>query len=216
MPCPLCKAEFATLAYGKRGCFGEQRSYWQCARCALIFLDPACHPTPAVERATYLQHENSPAHVGYVDFLSQLAGPLAEALPDGAAGLDFGCGPGPTLSHLMRERGLTMENYDPLFRDQPALLSKQYDFVTCTEVLEHFYAPRVSLQLLDRLFTQTIGIMTLCVPVETPFAQWWYHRDPTHVCFYSQQTFVWIARWLGWTPLRLTQRVQIFTRHRTA
>ena len=28
------------------------------------------------------------------------------------------------------------------------------------------------------------------------FPGWYYHRDPTHVAFYTRRTFHWIAEWL--------------------
>jgi len=41
----------------------------------------------------------------YRRFLARLAEPLIAHLPKGARGLDFGCGPGPTLSLMLREAG---------------------------------------------------------------------------------------------------------------
>ena len=35
--------------------------------------------------------------------------------------------------------------------------------------------------------------MTRLVPDHEPFAQWYYKRDPTHVCFFSRTTFEWLA-----------------------
>jgi hypothetical protein len=40
-----------------------------------------------------------------------------------------------------------------------------------------------------------LGVVTRRVPDD--FEGWWYHRDPTHVVFYSERTFEWIAECLG-------------------
>ena len=32
------------------------------------------------------------------------------------------------------------------------------------------------------------------------FPDWGYHRDPTHIAFYSKTTMGWIARRYGWEP----------------
>ena len=31
------------------------------------------------------------------------------------------------------------------------------------------------------------------------FPDWYYHRDPTHVAFYTHHTLHWIANWLDLT-----------------
>ena len=68
-------------------------------------------------------------------------------------------------------------------------------------MLEHVHDPA---QLLDRFVTLVrpggvIGIMTgLIDDAGCPFEDWWYRRDPTHVCFYSRATMEWIARGRQW------------------
>jgi len=36
-------------------------------------------------------------------------------------GLDYGCGPGPTLSVMLREKGFKMADYDPFFKPMPLI-----------------------------------------------------------------------------------------------
>ena len=43
-----------------------------------------------------------------------------------------------------------------------------------------------------------LGVMTEMLEPEVDFARWWYHREPTHVCFYTRETMVWIAERYGW------------------
>jgi 16S rRNA G1207 methylase RsmC len=38
--------------------------------------------------------------------------------------LDFGCGPGPTLSILLAEQGQQVDLYDPFYHDDPSVFAK--------------------------------------------------------------------------------------------
>ncbi len=139
--------------------------------------------------------------MGYVSFLKRLADPLMLKLRGNSKGLDFGCGPGPTLSVILKDKGHEIFNYDPYYFPDSSLLNNKYDFITCTEVLEHFYQPRKEFLLLDTLLKENnsfLGIMTQILPQGTDFNTWWYHRDPTHVSIYSLKTFLWISEWMGW------------------
>jgi 2-polyprenyl-3-methyl-5-hydroxy-6-metoxy-1,4-benzoquinol methylase len=134
--CPLCAGR-RTEHFAKV----QQRDYWRCSDCALRFLDAAQRPDPETQRAEYLLHRNTPADAGYRRFLSRLAQPLLERLPLASDGLDYGCGPGPVLAGMLAAAGHQVALYDPLFRDDATALARRYDFVTCTEVVEHFHEP---------------------------------------------------------------------------
>jgi hypothetical protein len=175
-------------------------------------MDPAGWPTAAAERAHYGTHENDPSDPGYRSFLSRLADPLAERLPPGAEGLDYGSGPGPTLSVMLEERGFAVRLYDPFFAPDAMALERSYHFITATEVVEHFFHPR---QEFDRLHGMLrpggwLGIMTEVFREERDFATWRYARDPTHVCFYAPETMAWIARHYGWSAVWPHPNVVLF------
>lgn len=87
----------------------------------------------------------------YRAFLNRAAGPLLERLPPARQGLDFGCGPGPALAIMLREAGHTVALFDPFFYPDPAVLASAYDFITCTEVAEHFHRPAEEFSKLDAL-----------------------------------------------------------------
>jgi hypothetical protein len=201
-PCPLCLADALAPHAEVQG-----RHYVRCEACALVHLTPEDRLPPEAERAHYGTHENDPADPGYRAFLVRLANPLAQRLPPGAEGLDYGSGPGPTLSALLAERGFPTAIYDPFFAPDEAALRRTYDFVTCTETAEHFFAPRAEFERLDGLLRPGgwLGVMTEWRDEARPFAQWRYARDPTHACFYAPETMAWIARHFGWaleTPAR--------------
>ena len=177
----------------------EGRDYWRCDACECRFLDPRQHPAPHDEHAHYLLHENETHDPGYRRFLSRLALPLLERIAPAGSGLDYGCGPGPALAEMLREAGHGVSLYDPFFRPDPAPLARQYDFVTCTEVAEHFHRPA---EEFDRLFSMVrpggwLAVMTCFQTEDAAFARWHYRRDPTHVVFYREATMRRIAAMHG-------------------
>ncbi|TKB56192.1 class I SAM-dependent methyltransferase [Ferrimonas aestuarii] len=190
MPCPLCHHS-DTPHYHQ----DKKRHYFQCNRCHLVFADPNSLLPPNAEKQQYDQHQNNPADMGYRKFLGRLATPLLKRVQPNSQGLDFGCGPGPTLSLMCQEQGHQMAVYDPYFFPDRQPLRQQYDFVTCTEAIEHFYRPSREWQLLLSLVKPggTLGLMTKLVKDVDAFANWHYKNDPTHVSFFSRLTFRYLA-----------------------
>jgi len=176
------------------------RQYMVCGRCHLSFLLRAHHPDTETERAHYLKHDNNPGDPQYRAFLDRLAQPLIKRLPAGATGLDYGSGPGPTLSVMLEERGFSVWLYDPFFAPDPAPLQERYDFITCTETVEHFFNPADEFARFDQLLRPGgwLGIMTQMRDEKYCFETWHYVLDPTHVCFYHKRTLCWIAQQYGW------------------
>lgn len=195
-PCPVCATgPTAPLLVV------DARRYHACPRCEARFLDPADHPTLTEERAQYSLHRNETDDPRYRAFLGRLATPLIERLPPGAEGLDFGCGPGPALVAMLAEAGHPTVLYDPAFFPDKAALSRTYDFVVCTETMEHFHRPAEMIALLFSLVRPGgwLGIMTCFQTDDVRFAGWWYRKDPTHVVFYREATLRHLAAEHGWT-----------------
>lgn len=167
----------------------------RCDRCDLIQVPPQFHLSPELEKRHYDTHENSPEDPGYRGFLNRLCLPLLELLPKGASGLDFGCGPGPTLSLLMQEQGHQVRNYDPHYLPDHDALGQTYDFVTMTEVIEHLRDPARDLVKAWGLVKDQgyLAVMTQMTDGVENFVDWYYQRDPTHICFWSQSTMRWLA-----------------------
>jgi len=147
------------------------------------------------EHAEYDKHENSRDDPGYRNFLSRLFVPLNERLKPGSSGLDFGCGPGPTLSVMFEEAGHEVALYDPFYAPNENVFSEKYDFITATEVIEHLRQPAKDLERLWSLLKPGawLGIMTKLALDETAFSCWHYKTDLTHVCFFSSETMNWLA-----------------------
>lgn len=192
--CPVCLGQ-ATEVF----CRVAERVYRRCGTCAARYLEPGQRPTRADELAHYLHHENQVDDPGYRAFLSRLADPLLARLPAGAEGLDYGCGPGPALAAMLAEAGHRVAIYDPFFAPDPAPLARSYDFVTCTEAAEHFHDPAAEFARL-RLVLRPGGwlaVMTCFQIDDARFASWHYRADPTHVVFYREATFRYLAALWG-------------------
>lgn len=189
--CPLCALEHTEFYFEDKN-----RSYMQCPRCKLVFVPQQQLLDATSEKAHYDMHENDPQDQGYRDFLSRLATPLIKKLAPNSKGLDFGCGPGPTLSLILEEAGHNMSLYDIYYHPNTDVLKDPYDFMTSTEVIEHLYDPQtVWSQWLNLVKPDGwIGLMTKLVIDRNAFANWHYKNDPTHVCFYSKATFNYLAK----------------------
>ncbi len=188
--CPLCHHQTSVPFYSD-----QRRDFFQCQRCKLVFVEPEQRLNPHEEKSQYDLHENNPEDKGYRRFLSRLAKPLIERLPTACSGLDFGCGPGPTLSLLLEEASHQVALYDIFYRPDQQVLTQTYDFVTATEVIEHLHHP-------DRVWQQWLamikpggwlGLMTKMVIDVDAFRHWHYKNDPTHVVFFSRTTFQYLA-----------------------
>ncbi|AHE97898.1 class I SAM-dependent methyltransferase [Thioalkalivibrio paradoxus] len=193
--CPVCLAEssrlFATIG---------ERDYLRCGACEATFLCRDQLPTPEVEIAEYRLHRNRVDDRAYREFLGQLAQPLLARLKPRRHGLDYGCGPAPALAAIFEEAGHRVRLYDPFFHRDPEALERRYDFVTCTEVAEHFHHPAREFDRLAALLRPGgwLAIQTCFQTDDAAFARWNYRRDPTHVVFYRKRSFAAIARRHGW------------------
>lgn len=207
--CRLCGQPNAELFASVEG-----RRYLRCPRCHLTFLGVTQLPDRADEKAQYDLHRNEPDDPGYRRFLDQLGAPLCERLRAGDRGLDFGCGPGPALARMLEERGHPMRIYDPIYAPDPAVLDQQYDFVTCTEVLEHLHWPEREWRRFAALVKPGgwLGVMTRFLTDDGHFPRWHYRRDPTHVCFWQPATFQWLAREQGWELVMANNPVALLRR----
>lgn len=194
--CPVCRA-VPVAAFG----LFDGKGYWRCDICGARGMNPSHYPDPVAERAQYDWHENDVGDPGYRCFLDRLAAPLRARLAPGSRGLDYGCGPGPALAAMLREAGHDMAVYDPFYAPDPAPLGRPYDFVTCTEVAEHFHAPAIEFDRLGVLLRPggLLAVMTCFQTEDARFAGWHYRKDPTHVVFYRAQTFEVIAAERGWS-----------------
>ncbi len=205
MTCPLCLKDKSPLFYSQTSgvnweLYDLNRStdkplnFYQCSQCDLIFKDPAVLLGANSEKSRYDLHNNNPNDPNYDAFLSTLVDPLLKLIKPDALGLDFGCGREKAIENLFKKKKISCASYDPYFFNNPELLTKKYDFITVCETAEHFYQPKKEFELLFGLLKPRgyLAVKTGLVPKD--FASWWYHKDPTHVVFYSAKTFQFIAK----------------------
>jgi SAM-dependent methyltransferase len=205
--CPLCES-IQLFAFHQ----DRHRAYYRCRQCQLVFVPQKFHLSQEAEQSLYQLHENDLADPGYRQFLSRFAEPFMGYLPANAKGLDFGCGPGPLLANMLIESGRDVALYDPYFFPDAALLNKQYDFVMATEVIEHFNNPKHSIALLISLVKKGgyLGVMSKLVKDQEAFQNWHYIRDPTHVSFFSVETYQFLCDRYSLRSCYLEKDVAIF------
>ncbi|MET2900604.1 class I SAM-dependent methyltransferase [Vibrio rotiferianus] len=188
--CPLCQNQRTHHFFEDK-----QREYLQCEQCSLVFVNPDQRLDAETEKAHYDLHENNSEDMGYRRFLARIADPVAERISPQSNGIDFGCGPGPTLSLMLEEAGHNMALYDLYYHPDTSVLERQYDFMTATEVIEHLYHPDMVWKQWLNLVKPGgwIGLMTKMVIDVEAFRAWHYKNDPTHVVFFSRDTFQFLA-----------------------
>ncbi len=214
MLCPLCEKKKTQEVFRREEKPGEERVYMLCNNCQLVFVPEAFHINREQENVRYDTHENNPDDKGYRHFLSRAIDPLLSKLEKGMEGLDFGSGPGPTISVIMKEKGFSMKNYDPFYAPDKTLLQKQYDFITCTETAEHFRNPRKEFLQLNTLLVSGgfLSLMTERLESIEKLGKWWYITDPTHIALYQKETMDWIADWQKWKIEQVGKTVTLFTK----
>ena len=184
----------------------SEKDYWRCGVCMTTYLDANHYLTAKEEGARYALHENNPHDPGYRRFLSKLVDPLLDRLPPGSVGLDFGCGPlfgdceAPAVAAMLREAGHSVSLFDPNFAPDRTVLARTYDFITATEVVEHFHCPADEFDRLDGLLRPggLLAVMTGFQTNDDGFGEWHYRQDPTHVVFFREETFRLVAKRRGW------------------
>ena len=188
--CPLCQRVDAKFFLEDKF-----RSYFQCNTCGLIFVPASQCLTSEEERGRYDLHQNNPNDPHYRKFLDRLFNPMQKLIAPGSKGLDFGSGPGPTLSLMFEEAGHKMSIYDYFYANDSSVFEEQYDFITTSEVVEHLFDPQKDLNRLWECLKPGgyLGIMTKLALDRDAFASWHYKNDPTHVSFFSKKTFKWLA-----------------------
>ena len=195
MDCPLCHSEAPHFVTA------HQRQYHHCPNCQMISVPPVFHTSREEEIERYREHENSLENPGYVDMFMEKIRLVRKHCPGIKTVLDYGCGYEPVLTTLLQREGYAAEGYDPLFFPDPPRRSA-YDLIISTETFEHFRQPRDEItRILNLLAPQgALAVMTRLYPRAggkldpKAFADWYYQRDLTHICFYCTETFEWIAQ----------------------
>jgi len=189
--CPLCSSIHTESYY-----INNDSTYLQCKHCSLVFLTKEYHLKDTDEKLRYDQHNNDPKDKNYRKFLSKVFNPIISYIKPNAKGLDFGCGPGPTLSLMFEESGFKVDIFDKYYANNQDIFNNKCDFITATEVIEHLHNPGFEIERLFSMLNKggILGVMTKMLDDSVDFASWYYKDDPTHICFYSKNTMAYLAR----------------------
>lgn len=180
----------------------SSRRYFQCPECDFIALAPECRLTLDEERDRYKLHNNQVEDPGYRTFLSTLIPFIQKYVPKASLGLDFGCGPSPSLEIVLKEYGYQMRSYDPYFF--PELPSCKFDFVTCCEAVEHFHNPLIDFKIMrSRLKESSYLFLKTHLYEEQDLLKWHYSRDATHTSFYSLRNLEIIKQYCNFQKLEV-------------
>ena len=190
----------------------KEKVYWKCFFCFCKFLDKKYYVDSDTERKHYLKHENDIENTDYRKFLSRITNPLKKYISKNQKGLDYGCGYAPALVEMLSEEGYNIECYDPFFFPNKSIFLNKYQFITCSEVVEHFFTPLEEFKKIDSVLDVNghLAIMTTFMTDDNLFKDWYYRRDPTHVVFYNNETFKVIASLMNWSIINSSKNVILF------
>ncbi|MBU0630641.1 MAG: class I SAM-dependent methyltransferase [Candidatus Margulisbacteria bacterium] len=204
--CPLC-ASIAVFFQEHQGTV-----FYKCGGCRSVFRDSENDLTPAEEKKRYDLHCNDPTDPDYREYVSPIITAITERFKPGDRGLDFGSGPGAIVSTLLREKGYDAASYDPFYDDNRELLSRNYDYIACSEVIEHFRSPAKEFANLRKMIKPggALFCLTRLYEEEIDFSAWFYKNDPTHRFFYSRQALEWIKVKFDFSSLAIEGRLIVY------
>ena len=208
--CPLCASETVFE-------FHEDRDgrFLRCETCHLIYKSDGDLLDLDTEKKRYELHNNDVNDPGYIHFLNKLVDPISKWVQPHHIGLDFGCGPSISIEKIFEEKDIKCDSFDPFFfPNDEFLVQESYDFLTCSEVIEHIVHSKQDLQRMISLVKVggVLGIMTESPPEKKEFQNWWYKKDPTHIRFFSDQTFQTIAQMFSLEILYRGKSVVVYRR----
>lgn len=210
--CRLCNCASPAKFFKSERPF--QATYLRCAVCDLIQMAKEDMLSPDQEKSHYENHKNILGDAKYEAFLGKLLLPMLKFYRPETMALDFGCGPVKAMAHLFnRKTGQAMKSYDPIFGPGLEKEKLSFDFLTSSETVEHFNEPAKSWDQLIGLLRPDgiLGVMTSLAPSDIDdFANWPYRFDRTHVAFYSENTFKWLANKYHLERLVSEGGIQIF------
>jgi hypothetical protein len=206
--CPLCYETGTTFFKNKK------QHFYLCGTCKGIFADKKFHLNTVEEKVRYKHHKNNIRDHGYIKFVNPIISTVQNEFNTKQKGLDFGVGHTPVISEVLKAAGYQVEIYDPLFFNNNEALEFKYNFVTCCEVVEHFYNPKKEFELLHKLLIPKgkLICMTLIYHDEINFEKWFYKNDPTHVFLYQKETIIWIKDYFNFIDVKIDNRLITFTR----
>ncbi|MCA1756295.1 MAG: class I SAM-dependent methyltransferase [Bacteroidales bacterium] len=205
--CPLCHSLSPEYFRDKK------RSLLLCPFCKALFAGKNYLPDRDTELIRYTEHNNDVDDPRYQKFVQPITGSILRDFTPEERGLDFGAGTGPVISKLLQAKNYQINQYDPFFHDNKELLSQQYDYIACCEVIEHFHRPDRDFSLLRGLLMPKgkLYCMTSIYNETIDLKTWYYKNDLTHVFFYQEETFYYISRKYGFSDIKIKDNLIILS-----
>ena len=205
--CSLCQSD-KTSHFHKE----ESRQFLICQNCEYVFVPKIYQLSEDDEKLRYDTHNNDPKDVRYRQFLSQLSEPLLKKISDNSLGLDFGSGPGPTLSIMLEDYGHKVALFDKFYAKDTSVFNRKYDFITATEVIEHLSNPLTEISRLIKCLNDGgyLAVMTQILTSKIDFSNWYYKNDPSHIGFFSKKTLSYLANNFDLEVEFISERVIFF------
>jgi SAM-dependent methyltransferase len=177
-----------------------------------VFVIAADLPKREEEIERYELHDSDTEDAGYRKFVAPITKGILRDFTSQHKGLDFGAGTSAIISAVLRENGYDIQNYDPYFHNNPKLLNEKYDYISSCEVIEHFYKPAKEFKRLREMLREG-GKLYLMTDIYDgrDFGSWYYKNDPTHVFFYTKETFAWICENYGFREFFIEKRLVVMT-----
>lgn len=187
MNCHICNRPTELFVHEK-----TDITYYHCKHCEYIFKSPECYQDLSAQKERYNLHENDEDDEGYRAYFQRFLDFTLPLVDQPKSALDFGCGVSSLLSTMLGKEGIECDYYDPIYHPDTLNDGKKYEFIVSTEVFEHLHQPRVVFEsMLERLEEGGyVALQTQFHPNDTEsFKNWYYHQDPTHIVFFTAQTF---------------------------
>ncbi len=191
MNCLVCASSNLRLLETKR------KKFFRCASCGFSFLHPDFLPSEEAAFNRYKKHHNNEDDEAYKQFLSKIIGRALFYADKAESVIDWGSGPNPLASRLLREKGFSVFSWDPYFSFSEKPEKAFYDLALCIETAEHFFYPKKDFAaFFETVKPGAFAIIHTHLALEEDddaFLRWWYTEDITHVSFYSKRSLELLA-----------------------
>lgn len=206
--CPLCDHEGSSFYKDKK------HHFFLCNNCEGIFRNQNQFLNSPAEKSRYLNHISDINDQGYYQFIKPIIDEVKKTLETGSQGLDFGCGHTPVLSKHLERESYNMSEYDAIFFNDTSVLNRNYDFIVCCEVMEHFYKPLKMFQLLFDILRPGGALICKTHPYtkSIDFNNWYYKNDPSHVFIYQHKTLQWVKENFCFENVKIDDRLITFSK----